>query len=382
VLLWVHRLAAPLRRATGTGRYAIELTNALTAAPAEFQLSLGSTPEAGPPDGFDATVPVRRVGRSRTLTHLAWLASRWPKIDRAAGAPALVHVLAPSFPVATRAPLVCTVHDLMPIHHPDWYGRVERLAVTRSLRLAASADAVIAVSDHVARDIAEVLGVESRRIHVVHEGIPQSFEVPPEPEVVRATTTARGLRASGYVLSVGSLSRRKNALVLVEAFAAGGAALADLTLVLAGPPGDAADALLERASALGVAERVRVLGFVPDEDLPSLMAGARLVAHPSLDEGFGLTVLESMGVGSPVVAAAAGAVPEIAAGAATLLAPESDADAWAAAMSGVPASGTDRAELVRRGRERVACFTWSRAASGTMAVWRSVLGRQPPTASS
>jgi glycosyltransferase involved in cell wall biosynthesis len=143
-------------------------------------------------------------------------------------------------------------------------------------------------------------------------------------------------------------------------------------LLAAGPPGRGAGAIEEEAAGLGLGHRVRFAGFVPGDDLPVLLAASRALVHPSRDEGFGLTPVEAMAAGVPALASAAGAVPEVTAGAAVLLDPE-DADAWAEAITAVAADPDHHAALVAAGAERQAMFTWARAAEATRAVHREVL---------
>jgi len=135
---------------------------------------------------------------------------------------------------------------------------------------------------------------------------------------------------------------------------------------------DSGAPVLAEIERLRLRERIRVTGFIPDADLHALLSGALALAHPSMDEGFGLPPLEAMAAGVPVAAARAGSIPEIVGDAAVLLDP-SDEAAWTAALSDLAGDADLRARLRAAGRVRAADFTWERAAEATLAVYAKVL---------
>jgi len=179
--------------------------------------------------------------------------------------------------------------------------------------------------------------------------------------VVRTLADLRSRYAldGSFLLAVGTVQPRKNYIRLVEAFRQ--LDRANLTLVIAGGRGWLDDPLYERIAALGLENRVRMLGFVPDKDLPALYSAARVFAFPSLYEGFGLPILEAMACGTPVVTSRASSMPEVAGDAALLVDPL-DTDALAEALASALDDELLRSSLIEKGLERATVFTWEAAA--------------------
>jgi glycosyltransferase involved in cell wall biosynthesis len=184
-----------------------------------------------------------------------------------------------------------------------------------------------------------------------------------------------GLRGE-YVLHVGSLSHRKNIPTLLRAIAllrnAGTWGARQLVLAGSESPGlPGADAIHSDIRDLDLSSVTVLAGHVPDAYVPALYANAAVLAVPSLYEGFGLTVLEGMAAGVPVVASNASCIPEIAQDAA-LLFPPRDERALANAIQDVFDRPSLAKDLKERGLARAAHFSWQRAASETAAIYRSV----------
>jgi glycosyltransferase involved in cell wall biosynthesis len=376
IALVAHRFAAP--HPTGVGRYYAEIAQGLAAVadPATHRYAVASPHEAAAPPWL--TPPLRGVdlGGLRKARALAWSLLRRPTIDRRAGAPDLVHVLQPWAPVPTRAPLVATVHDLMPLLHPEWYGRLEARSFRNGVRHAADqARVLIADSAHTAQLVAEHLGVAAERLRVVWIGAGDEFRTRPSPDVRAATCARHGVEAGRFLIAVGAVSQRKNLSVVLGALAQLDPSLLGATaLLVAGPPGQGAAAIEAEVEARGLRERVRFAGFVPDAELPVLVGASLALVQPSRDEGFGITPIEAMAAGVPAVASAVGSVPEVAGLAAVLLDPD-DVAGWAAALDQLATDEEHRADLIARGTRHQARFTWRAAAEATLAVHDEVLGR-------
>jgi glycosyltransferase involved in cell wall biosynthesis len=371
VALYGHRLAAT---GTGIARYVDELTVALAALePADIAYELGGSREpssAAPPA---AALPVRRPPLPRALLHSSWSIAHRPKVDRWLANPALVHVLYPSSPVPARAPLVCTVHDLMPLLHPAWYGRSEVHRFNRGVRYFADhARYLIADSAKTQDEVVERLGVDRERVPVVHLGISSLFLEPADPVRVRATCEAHGVTPGAYLLMLGAVSVRKNAETVLRALARSRAVERGLVLVLAGPPGAGIEQVTNAISALQLDESVVRTGWLPATDIRDLVAGALALVHPSVDEGFGLTPLEAMAQGVPALVSSAGSLPEVCGDAAMFIDP-ADPDAWAAAIDRLLTDPDLRAGLIARGNNHHRSFTWRRTAEQTLAVHRRAL---------
>ena len=177
------------------------------------------------------------------------------------------------------------------------------------------------------------------------------------------------------MLTLATVEPRKDHPTLVRAFASDALAgpLADVRLVLAGPDGWGTEALQAALARSPAAARVTRLGWVDDASRADLLAGAAVLAYPSRYEGFGLPPLEAMAAGVPVVATAAGAVPEVV-GDAAVLVPPGDADGLAAGLAQVLLDDGRADDLRRRGRARLAAFDWDRTVEGLVALYREAGG--------
>jgi glycosyltransferase involved in cell wall biosynthesis len=236
----------------------------------------------------------------------------------------------------------------------------------------ATADRILCVSATTARDLAEHLGVAGERVDVTPLG---TDLVPASDEEVARLRARIGLDGP-YLLGLGTLEPRKDLPTLVRAFAILAGELPH-TLVLAGLAGWGAGELRGAVAASGVAERVRLTGYVPEQDKAALLSGADLLAYPSRYEGFGLPVLEAMACGTPVVTTTGGSLPEVA-GDAALLVPPGDAEQLAAAAAKLLGDQAAWADQARRGRARAAGFTWERCADLTAAAYRKAASRAAP----
>jgi O-antigen biosynthesis alpha-1,2-mannosyltransferase len=263
----------------------------------------------------------------------------------------LFHGLSQRLPPRLSYRSVVTFHDLF-FMTGDYSTPEFRARFTQQSRdAAARADAIIAVSAFTKSQVVSLLGVPSGKIHVVHHGSTRmSF-----PDLEREKV----------VLTVGAIQTRKNTARLIEAFET-----LDSTwrLVLAGSYGHGAEPILARAARNS---RIVVTGYVSNETLASWYARAMIFAFPSLDEGFGIPVLEAMAAGLPVVTSNRSALPEVAGRAAILVDPE-DTDALAQALQRLAGDEKLRLELGQRGRERARQFTWEKAVHRTWDVYQTL----------
>jgi glycosyltransferase involved in cell wall biosynthesis len=359
-------------RRTGIGAYIEGLAAGLAevADGDRFVLfSLGSGAVGSVRNG--SPVAVGRLPWPRRTTTLAWAVAGRPRIRDVGGRLDLLHVLVPTVPVPTAAPLVATVHDLMPLKHPQLFRRRDRALFERAVHhIARKARWVIAVSDATRRDVVELLGFPEERTAVVHHGVPVHFSAAPVDRQ-KSVRLEYGLGDDPLLLFVGEVAERKNVPGLVDAFADAAREVPRARLVLAGSPGIGYDKVREHIRAVPAGSIV-LAGHASQQDVEGLMSTASAVVIPSLDEGFGFPALEAMSIGTPVIAADRASLPEVVDGAGLLVSPL-DRAAIAGAMQRVLTEDDLRRNLSRRGLERAATFTWRRAAEQTLEVYGNAL---------
>ncbi len=261
-----------------------------------------------------------------------------------------------------RARHVVSIYDMTPfsepaVHVPLRRSRAYRLAVRTSARRA---DRVLVPTRWVAGEVERfVPGLDPARVRVVGGGVAATFR--PRSAAATAPVLARLGLERPFLLCVGTIEPRKNVPRLLDAYAELVAAGYPELLVLAGKPGWDTESVHQRLARPALQERVRLLGYVPDEDLAALYAAARVFVYPSLHEGFGFPPLEAMASGAPVVAGKTSALVENLSGAAELVPPE-DHHALAAALRRLLDHEQLRAQLVSAGHQQVRRFTWRRTA--------------------
>jgi glycosyltransferase involved in cell wall biosynthesis len=229
-----------------------------------------------------------------------------------------------------------TIHDLVPLHHPEWCTpRTISMHSRKFENAARTCDLVFVNSAYTGRDVERTLSVPGERIRVAYPGVRACFGPAGEAADLGAP----------YVLTVATLEPRKNLRALLEAHDLLGE---ELVLAVVGSEGWGEQPLLDRP-------RIRRLGFVSDDELARLYRGAAVAVYPSRFEGFGIPIIEAMASGCPVVSSSHPSLDEASGDAAVRADPES-APAIAEAIEDALAR---RDELARRGLEHAAAFTWS-----------------------
>jgi glycosyltransferase involved in cell wall biosynthesis len=279
----------------------------------------------------------------------------------------LLHSFGGTTPARPGVPTVLTLYDVTYARHPEAHTRAMRAGLRVLVPLAVrSADRIVTISQASAVDIEELLGVPRERIDVVYPG-----GLEPGPATPEAEFRARlALGTAPLVLSVSARRPHKNLARLLRAFAAVRGE-PEPVLVLPGYTTPFEDDLASEARALGIAERVRFLGWVSSEDLEGLYAAASCFVFPSLAEGFGLPVLEALERGVPVACSSASSLPEVAGDAARYFDPLDPADI-AAAIQQLLDDRPFAAQLVEAGREQAGRFSWERSARELGAVYDRV----------
>ena len=361
-----------LRERTGVGEYVHELVRAYTSLPAAaddrvtlFTSSWKDRPDANLGRELKARVVDRRVP-VRVLNY-AWHRLELPPVEWLTGAADVVHSPHPLLIPARRAAQVVTIHDLFFLTSPErTRAEIRRDYVRLTPGHARRAHAVVTSSQYTAGLLARELGVAAESIHVCPPGLPRWRRLGREPNVP----------PDGYILFLGTLEPRKNVGILLDAYAQLiGRMPGAPKLVLAGRTTPEAGIWLDRISRAPLAGHVEHRGYIPASDRERLFAEARLLVLPSLDEGFGLPVLEAMSAGVPVVASNRGSLPEVL-GDAGALVDAHDSEALAAALArAIEDEGYARA-CAERGLARAATYSWTRTAAAMRDAYKAAVERR------
>ncbi len=264
---------------------------------------------------------------------------------------------------------VLVLNDVIPVLHPEFFVRRSVGAFRKILASIEPSDWVVAISETSRRDFLAAQPHDPGRVAVMPLAAEPAFGAPTARERVAAVRARYALGAEPYVLCVCTREPRKNLPHLVRCFAAAADSLGDLRLVLAGPSGWLEERLRDELGASPVRARISLPGFVDEEDLPALYAGARIFAFPSHYEGFGLPVLEAMQSGVPVVTSTAGALPELV-GEAGLQVDPDDAPALCEALVRLATEAPLRDRLAAAGLARAAAHRWSASVDALEAVFQ------------
>lgn len=291
--------------------------------------------------------------------------------------PDVLFVPAHVLPLCRPPRTLVTVHDLGFLFFPQAHPRRQRLYLDWTTRWHGRvATHILADSQATAHDLVACLGVPAERISVVYPGFTPAMQRPADPSQLAAVAATYGLTAP-YFLYVGTLQPRKNLARVAQAFArvlARWAAeypdAAPPQLALAGKPGWLADEALAPIRALGLGDRLRILGYVPESDLPALLSGAAALAFPSLYEGFGFPILEAQACGIPVLTSTTSSCPEVA-GEGGLLVDPLDAEAIAAGLWRLLTEPALASALTAHGRRNLARFRWETAAQQVFDIVRN-----------
>ncbi len=369
--------ALPVVNASGTGYYTQKLIEALAHPTAEHEfvavtpplqhLQLDRRDWPGGPG-----VQVIQAAPARPALQVAWRQWRLGGLARREHVD-LVHYPAFIASVRCRIPAVVTIPDVVwrlqrqtiPPRKRRYYDRL----IPRSMQMARR---VIAISHATGAAIERLYPEYAHKVRRVHLGVDQRLFLP-----AQAANRSRDIRRQyglplRFVLALGTLEPRKNLPRLIRAFEQVAEDVPDLDLVLAGKAGYQAGELRAQVRASPAAARIVLPGHVAAADLPAVYGLAQAFAFPSLDEGFGLPILEAMACGVPVVTGNRSAMREVAGDAAELVDPE-DVDSIVLGLRHVLTDAARSETLRERGLVRAAEFTWERTAAETVAVYEEAM---------
>ncbi len=274
-------------------------------------------------------------------------------------------------PLAPGVPTVVTVHDLIHLRFPEYFGLPQRTYARFMVGHACrTAELVLTDAEATKRDLVEMIGVRESKIRVIPLGVGEEFE-PATPETIAAVRKRRGLPDRDAVF-LGNPKPHKGIDILMESFRANSFKSKELSLVVVGGS-EADDATIRQMAArAGIADKMMHLRHLPEEELPVILSAARMLVMPSRWEGFGLPVLEAMACGTPVVCTTAGSLPEVAGKAASFVEPD-DSGGLADAILSLDQDEAMRSSLRQAGLLHCQRFRWERTVQQTLEAYSSVL---------
>ena len=360
---------------TGSGQYLRALLQWLPRVAPEHEYHLvvpraALEPAAVPEAAGYQLVPVR-CGSSN-LAKVWFEQWQFPRACRALRAD-LAHVPYWAPPLASPAPFVVTIHDVIPLVLPEYRAGLSVQLYT-SLVSAASAGAALVLTDSQASagDIQQRLRLPAEKLRTITLAADPAYSPKGDWHVDDPIREKYGLQ-EGYVFYCGGFDRRKNLRALLSAWTwAGGAIGQSYPLVIAGklptPDGALFEDLPALARELGVEDTVKFIGPVEEAEKPALYRGATVFAYPSRYEGFGLPVLEAMACGVPVVTTTGGSLPEVV-GTAGYLLPPDDTRNFGAAIITIVVEPQVHDDLRARGLAQAQTFSWEKTARETAAAY-------------
>lgn len=346
----------------GTAVAGIELARALREQPGVEVVGVAARHPKPPPDPWKPPIEVKHMKMRRLTMYELWHRFRRAEVQEATGPVDVIHATTIAIPPRT-APLVVTIHDLAFLTEPKNFTRRGVSFFRRGLAITWREADLILVPSTTTMQACLDNGFEEERLRLV----PMGVRVETAAESLVAETKARYGLERPYILWTGTMEPRKNLPRLLHAF---GKLAPEMDLVLVGPKGwkENIDRLLA-----GQRPDIKILGFMDSKDLSALYAGADVFCFPSLEEGFGLPVLEAMAQGTPVVTSLGTSTEELGRGAAVLVNPRS-ADSIMEGLKRVLEDSALRVQLSDAGRRRANDYSWARTAEKTAAAYREVAG--------
>jgi len=368
------------KNSTGVGRYAHNLMRGfkqLVTAPQVFPVATWSDMDRDSLNTFKSTTGLRLLPTGRWLTPFLWMSVGFPKIEQLLNFYVdIVHACDLGIQVATSKPYVVTIHDIGPLIHPEYFPKESYWVMQKNLAYAIKkAAAFICVSRATADSLLEYIqrrnAVDlSSRTYVAHEGVTEQFLQAPDFSILDQDEHFN-FTHQPFILAVGKISPRKNLEVVIRALERLRSRIPH-HLVTVGGDGWDFQGVKSLVSSLGLVDRVHFVGYVSDEQLHALYAKATLFIFPSLFEGFGLTILEAMASGCPVVTSNISSLPEVAGDAALLVDP-TKIEEVASAMETICQNDDLANELKQKGGERARQFSWKNCAKETLAIYTSLI---------
>jgi glycosyltransferase involved in cell wall biosynthesis len=372
-------ITAAMSQGAGIGRYTRELIRSLVKHDSRYEYRLITARTAAKISNDD---PI--LGAENATLRTLWLNDRWLyrlwhrfhvplRAEWLTGKIDLYH--SPDYvlpPLSNALPAVLTVHDLSFIHYPEAFTqsllRFLNNAVPRSISRATH---VLADSASTKEDLQRVWNIPEAKISVVYSGVSPHFHPVTGKNILRDTLQKYNLGEKPYVLSVGTLQPRKNYEMLIRAFRLVSEKVSH-NLVIVGGKGWMYEQIQDEIKQQNLSNRVRLLGYADDSDLPALYSGAALFVFPSLYEGFGLPLLEAMACGVPVISSDASSLPEVTGKASIMLSPDDQAG-WSGEMIDILEDPDRRTKMVAAGFLQARHFSWKESARTVTEIYHKLL---------
>lgn len=376
-LIGIDASRATRAQRTGTEAYAYHLIKELIGLAEARGHRLRLYFNEPPPSGLfprSANVDHEVLPARRLWTHLRLARALHRK------SPDLFFTPAHVIPLSYGGPSVATVHDLGFHFFPEAHTRFQTAYLRWSTgHNARRSKCVIADSEATCQDLSRFYGVPSSKIVVVYPGIDPHLAPVRDPQYVDRVCRQYGIETP-YLLYLGTLQPRKNLQRLIEAYVQSDVRA---QLVLAGKAGWLSEPILQkisqyigRAGTTDAASRIRLTGYVAEEDKAALLSGATALLYPSLYEGFGFPILEAQVCCTPVLCGDNSSQPEVAGDAALMVAAD-DTQAIASGIQRLVQDEPLRARLVHDGKKNAERFSWKRSAEQVMDVLETASGRRP-----
>ncbi|MDO8689124.1 MAG: glycosyltransferase family 1 protein [Dehalococcoidia bacterium] len=371
----LFNIGPAVQRHGGLGRYAEELAGALLALNTgdDLRLFYNDPSRRSPSPPLDG-LPRQVLGWSNKFWRMSALISCYAHIsmDSLLGEADVFHATDHLLPRLRRMRSVFTLHDLAFLRVPETHLPLNRwflkLMMPFFLR---QADEIISVSEYTKRDAVTFYGLDESKVQVIPEGVNPRFVPVRDPQRLAEARQRYGLPEK-FILFVSTIEPRKNLVTLWEAYRALRSEGRTEGLVVVGQKGWLYQETMLRLREVGLEEQVVFPGYVAEEDLPVLYSLADCFAFPSLFEGFGLTPLEAMASGCPVVCSNSSSLPEVC-GDATILVAPMDVAGLVSSLRRVLNEPDLQAELRNKGIRQAARFTWESAAMRTLEVYKRTM---------
>lgn len=350
---------------TGTQTAAFHLLDAIVQANQEYELVAfvdtrfnGIAPWASSDLVKVVEIPFQDWSRSKAQL---WEQFALPRLSKAHGCNLIHHPMTTAAAWKNGMASLVTVCDINFLLHPEWFSRAFRMAY-RFVAIPGieRADRVVAISAYVRDQVGQHLKVPANRLHMTYLGTKR----------LQSACVSDAQRP--YILCVGSLQPHKNLARVIQAFQVLREEMPDVELRVVGRPQAQFSSIPELPSLLN-SPGVRLLGYLSDSELADAYAGARAFCYPSLEEGFGLPVIEAMSVGTPVLTSNVSCLPEIAGPHALSVDPYSVEVISNGLRKLIQLSGAERAALAQSGREWAARFSWANAGKAYLDHYRQLV---------